>query len=1035
MADQAAAANWQRYEYGRTRGHRDYCAQARRCERFFLGGGEQWDEADLAILKSQGRPAYEFNEVMPSINAAVGYQIHNRMDISFKPRGGNADQIQAEIRSKIAMQIADDNKLHWLETQVFGDGIIQQRGYFDIRMDFADNLQGDITVSTLDPLDVIPDPDAKSYDPDDWADVTVTRWLTHDDVEQQFGKDKRIEVENFKADDADFGDDGDSEPRNKFGDVNSGAAYDSQYSDAQVRRVRVIDRQRWVYTLTKVGVWPETGDVRVIEDESPEALAEMQAKGVIITKRMQKRIKWTVSTYDITLHDDWSPYKHFTIVPYFAYFRRGKTRGMIDNAIGPQEALNKAVSQFVHIINTSANSGWVVEENSLTNMEVSDLETVGAKTGLVLEHKQGSAAPQKIQPNAVPTGVDRLIDRATNALKDATVPEAMRGINSPEVSGIAIQSKQFASQQQMATPLDNLAHTRHLLAVRMLDLMHQFYTAQRVFRITETNPMTGKPETKELAINEHDPVTGSYTNDMTEGEYDVVISEQPLAATFEDTQFQQALELRKAGVPVPDDVVIRHSNLTDKADILSRMDGQKQADPLAEAKAALIAAQTEKVKAEVGDVNNAAIKKSIEAMFSAMQAAEVIATTPQTAPIADELMAAGGYQHPTPGGVDPNFPQPGVLSPVAGGLPTGADSTTLEPRPLTHPATPGVGKQRGIETQRADSGMPKIADGVPGFANGGMIGEEEPDEQDGLTSTQRIGIQGLTQRAEEGQIGNSIKLPAGLSPSQQGSALIDMSRAAPTGTDPDLLNGLRDAASAVANPGYEDNGAFGSAFKTFGGGDDILRRFANGGMIGNTYDTQLSPDDEQQFQQWATQTSQKMGRDVMMDTEDYDLRGLYKGQGGFGENGHAPDTFKKPNHPTFSDQSQYHGQNGMQGGAWDQVDGKDRFTPGPTNLQNWKPDQLRDYFNRAEPNVILNIQGYANGGQVGRYMGGGQIVGPGTGTSDSVPAVVDGQEPIKVSAGEFIVPADVVAALGPDFFESLIMKFHTPTDGDSSAAG
>jgi hypothetical protein len=729
MSDLAARENWMRYEYGRTRGHRDYCAQAQRCERFFLGGGEQWDADDLAILKSQGRPAYEFNEVMPSVNSAIGYQIHNRMDIAFKPRGGKSDQEQAELRSKIAMQIADACKLHWLETQVFGDGIIQQRGYFDIRMDFADNLQGDISITTLDPLDVIPDPDGKSYDPDDWQDVITTRWLTYDQIEEQFGKDKRIEVENYNPDERDFGDFGEDEPRNKFGDANSGHAYDSYYSDAQVRRVRVVDRQRWVYSLTKVGVWPETGDVRVIEDDSPEVLAQMKAEGVIVSRRMQKRIKWTVSTYDMLLHDDWSPYKHFTIVPYFAYFRRGKTRGMVDNAIGPQEALNKAVSQFVHIINTSANSGWIVEENSLTNMEVSDLEAVGAKTGLVLEHKVGSQVPTKIQPNAVPTGVDRLIDRATNALKDATVPEAMRGINSAEVSGIAIQSKQFASQQQLATPLDNLSHTRHLLAVRMLDLMQQFYTAARVFRITEMNPMTGKPETKELAINQMDPATGQYHNDMTEGEYDVVITEQPMAATFEDTQFQQALELRKSGVAIPDDVVIRHSNLTDKADILSRMDGQKQPDPLTEAKVALTAAQAKKVEAEIGDVNNAAIKKSIETQFSAMQAAEVIAAVPQTAPIADELMKAAGYQAPAsaddpqfPAGGDPaagltvqavNNKKTGIGFMPPGATPAVPGATTLMPPPIPKPATPGMGERHGIETTRPDS--------APAFADGGHI--------------------------------------------------------------------------------------------------------------------------------------------------------------------------------------------------------------------------------------------------------------------------------------------------------------------------
>lgn len=896
MADQAATENWQRYEYGRTRGHRDYCAQARRCERFFLGGGEQWDEADLAILKSQGRPAYEFNEVMPSVNSAIGYQIHNRMDIAFKPRGGKADQQQAEIRSKVAMQIADQNKLHWLETQVFGDGMIQQRGYYDIRMDFSENMQGNVKLSSLDPLDVIPDPDAKSYDPDEWADVTVTRWLTLDDIEQQFGKDKRIEVENRKPEEADFGDDGDGEAHNKFGNANSGAKFDAQYADSQVRRVRVIDRQRWVYSLTRVGVWPDTGDVRVVETETPERLAELEAEGVIITKRMQKRVKWTVSTYDTVLHDDWSPYKHFTIVPYFAYFRRGKTRGMVDNAIGPQEALNKAVSQFIHIVNTSANSGWKVQENSLTNMEVSDLEAIGAKTGLVLEYKEGTTAPEKIQPNPVPTGVDRLIDRATNALKDVTIPEAMRGVNGPEVSGIAIQSKQFASQQQLATPLDNLAHTRHLLAGRMHTLMQQFYTAQRVFRITETDPMSGKPQTKEIEINAFDPVTGTYQNDMTEGEYDVIVTEQPMAATFEDSQFQQALELRNAGVAIPDDVVIRHSNLTDKQDILSRMEGQKPADPLAEAKAALMAAQTDKVRADIADVNNAAIKKSIEAQFSAMQAAEVIAMTPQTAPIADEIMRNGGYQSPAQSD-DPNFPTgapTGILAGVQGGIPPGAVSTTRDAIPLTRPDTPGIGRQRGIETLRADStgagDVPNVADGRPGFANGGYIGGEDEDPETGLTPSQSLGINSMVDRAESGDIGSSIRMPAGLSPSQQGSALIDMSRAAPTGTDPDLLNGLRDAASVVANPGYQDNGAFGSISKTFGEEDDnILRRFANGG----------------------------------------------------------------------------------------------------------------------------------------------QIVGPGTGTSDSIPAVVaDTGEPIKVSNQEYIVPADVVAKLGKEFFDDLLRALHKPVKQD-----
>lgn len=59
---------------------------------------------------------------------------------------------------------------------------------------------------------------------------------------------------------------------------------------------------------------------------------------------------------------------------------------------------------------------------------------------------------------------------------------------------------------------------------------------------------------------------------------------------------------------------------------------------------------------------------------------------------------------------------------------------------------------------------------------------------------------------------------------------------------------------------------------------------------------------------------------------------------------------------------------------------------------------------------------------------GGQIKGPGTGTSDSVQASGPNGENIKLSNGEFIVPADVVSQLGKHFFDHLINKYHTPVN-------
>jgi hypothetical protein len=122
------------------------------------------------------------------------------------------------------------------------------------------------------------------------------------------------------------------------------------------------------------------------------------------------------------------------------------------------------------------------------------------------------------------------------------------------------------------------------------------------------------------------------------------------------------------------------------------------------------------------------------------------------------------------------------------------------------------------------------------------------------------------------------------------------------------------------------------------------------------YNTPLTPEGEAQYQQWLAQQSQAAGRDMSRDTYDYDMRGAFLGGAGRAGNGHYPDTYKKPNHPSFSDQSQYHGADGHLGGAWSQApNGAWRFAPGPTNLQMHGPAGLQNYFQRGDPNVIQDL--------------------------------------------------------------------------------
>lgn len=120
------------------------------------------------------------------------------------------------------------------------------------------------------------------------------------------------------------------------------------------------------------------------------------------------------------------------------------------------------------------------------------------------------------------------------------------------------------------------------------------------------------------------------------------------------------------------------------------------------------------------------------------------------------------------------------------------------------------------------------------------------------------------------------------------------------------------------------------------------------------YNTPLSPADASRYQDWLRALSASRGRDASGDSFDYDMQGAFLAGAEPSGNGHFPDTFKKPNHPTFSDQSQYNGVDGYQGGSWvPQPGDKWAYQASPTNVQMHGADNLQAYFKQVEPSNTL----------------------------------------------------------------------------------
>jgi hypothetical protein len=119
-------------------------------------------------------------------------------------------------------------------------------------------------------------------------------------------------------------------------------------------------------------------------------------------------------------------------------------------------------------------------------------------------------------------------------------------------------------------------------------------------------------------------------------------------------------------------------------------------------------------------------------------------------------------------------------------------------------------------------------------------------------------------------------------------------------------------------------------------------------MYVDKFNTPLNKKEQKEFDQWAAKESKRRGRNILMDKGAYDVQGFWK-SGDYkkmDKDNHGTDTWKKPNHPTFSNQSNYHGLDGFYGGNWTNEAG---YQPSKQTADMYGPSYYSRLF-AEEPN-------------------------------------------------------------------------------------
>ncbi len=697
----------------------------------------QWREEDAAVLMERGQAPLVFNESRQTIDWVCGVQKRMRMDDEVLPRE-KGDQQSAEVKSVVFKYVSDSNLAPWHESKAYKSAVIGGLGWLEegINTDPGAPL---IYSGSEDWRNVYRDSRSRDFDLKSGRYMFRRKRTDLDYAIALLPKAKKHLVQQAGVDEDVKGDDiwylgerltGSSDM------IGSNGYLPSRFSDRSAyiggsqtmdhgRRLSVDLIEAWYRVPQAVEVFAQ-GPLRGKEfDPKNQGHVQLQTDRWRMYPAVTMRMRVMLCTESAPMWDGKSPLRHqnFLLVPIWGY-RRGRdgmAYGLMRGMRDINDDINKRASKAIY---AASSNRMTYEKGAFADQEEARREA--ARPDMALEVSRLEAVrfekpTADMQANLELLSFDREMLRNVGGVTDANL-----GRDSNAISGKAIGLQQDQGSLATSELPDNLRLAKQLAGRLRLSHIEQFMTEQQVIRITGE----GKP-INWVTINERQE-DGSTLNDIAGQEADYVIGERDYRETYAQAAMEQMMELLgKIATYAPQvvmnvlDLVVDSAEIKNKDEWVGRIrkingqrDPKKPPTPEEQAKAQKSEAEAEranqiqletlqagldKLRAEIGKLGTDDMLKRVEAMFTALQAAQVVALTPNVAPIADTIAAGAGFEDQQ--GQDPNIPQP--AAPVA-----------QVPPPMPDMGNPMSEPPQGMDPAMAPQAPPDSTTGLQGMQQG-----------------------------------------------------------------------------------------------------------------------------------------------------------------------------------------------------------------------------------------------------------------------------------------------------------------------------
>lgn len=552
--------------------------------RYYLG--RQWAPADRIIMDDTNRPALTLNQLRALVKLVTGYQRQNRYPI--RVYGEEiSDESTAAVLEELIQNIVVSNLYQYQDSQRFLHGLVTGRGWMFGKMDYSQDWLGEIKLhSRVNPRHVYYDRMSRDITLEDAEHVIWVELLRESALEALIGdKDiSKIKMQHLRNT-VDWEQDFDPEdwpvtgarhlagnPADRW--YNAGMGKNRQIPKGAFYKVANAFYRTWEnqYFIAD----RQSGQLKEVEDNDKkrgEAIVMTMPDELMLVQRRIQKIKSALVVGDTVIdHKECTTgHRIFPLIPYFSGFYMGESFGLLDDLLDIQNFVNKRFSNYSHILNTTANPGWIGDEDAVESW--SEFRREASKPGPIIKKKSGKQL-ERLDSGNIPAAETKGLADATELMKVVSgVNPDMIGQADKDTSGRAIMLRQQQGYQILAENVDNHRLSTVMTSQFMIDAIQGNYNYQKTFRVLMPNQ-----QAKYLTINQQMPGMQEgierVLNDVTVGKYDVVVSDQAISPSMRYLHFQELIEIvRETGVQIHPAILVKSSNLPQdmKQEILESM--------------------------------------------------------------------------------------------------------------------------------------------------------------------------------------------------------------------------------------------------------------------------------------------------------------------------------------------------------------------------------------------------------------------------------------------------------------------------------